>query len=149
MTFFFVLHTALSTPPPTRVSAWDLGLYHSQKRQQKKKKTGSSVSPFLYIFFENEWTFFPPPPPMTAVQKKTQYKPNGGRYLKRDYLLSPSPNSQNFFLSPHEGGNRNNAFLNTFAVLGTNRAAEPLLTKQVEVWCVSTTTFSHGVFIAR
>ena len=34
-----------------------------------------------------------------------------------------------FFVSPHEGGNRNKAFEHTFAVLGTNRAAETLLTQ--------------------
>ena len=37
-------------------------------------------------------------------------------------------------------------FEHTFAVLGTNRAAEPLLTKQVEV-CAFHHNLSHGGFI--
>ena len=37
-------------------------------------------------------------------------------------------------------------FEHTFVVLGTNRAAEPHLTKQVEVLCVSPQPVSHGGF---
>ena len=54
---------------------------------------------------------------------------------------------QVFFLS-HEmkEENRSKNILNTPAVLGTNRAAEPRLTKQVEV-CVFTTTSPMGVCV--
>ena len=52
-----------------------------------------------------------------------------------------------FFLSPHEMKEEieTKHFEHTFAVLGTNRAAEPLLTKQVEV-CAFHHNLSHGVY---
>ena len=40
-------------------------------------------------------------------------------------------------MSPHEEIETKQFFEHTFVVLGTNRAVEPLLTKQVEVLCVS------------